>query len=146
MPALTTAAACRNADTGVAAAIASGNQAWNGSCAALVNAPSATSTATVDVTAASPPPPGDHTSEASMSVRFVVPVAHTATPSAANSSRPPVNVSSSVRSDPASPEEPDRAMSRNDAIDTSSQPTNSSTTSSDSTSSSTASMNAVIRT
>ena len=140
MPALTTAAACRNADTGVAAAIASGSHAWNGTWAAFVNAPNATSTATVTVT----PEDSAHTGCDSISVRFVVPVAHAATPSAASSSRPPVNVSTRVRSDPASPELPERAMSRNEAMDTSSQEMKSGTTSSESTSSTTANMKAVM--
>jgi hypothetical protein len=38
-PALTMVAECRYADTGVGAAMASGNQKWNGNCALLVNAP-----------------------------------------------------------------------------------------------------------
>ena len=40
MPALTMVAECKYALTGVGAAIAPGNQKWNGNCADLVNAPS----------------------------------------------------------------------------------------------------------
>src|SRR5699024_3371983 len=47
MPAFTTAAACRYALTGVAAAIASGSHEWNGNCADFVIADTATSTASV---------------------------------------------------------------------------------------------------
>lgn len=43
-PALTIVAECRYADTGVGAAIACGNQKWNGNCALLVKMPSSTST------------------------------------------------------------------------------------------------------
>ena len=39
-PALTIVAECRNALTGVGAAIALGNQKWKGNCADFVNAPS----------------------------------------------------------------------------------------------------------
>ena len=39
-PALTMVAECRNADTGVGAAIALGSQKWKGNCALLVNVPS----------------------------------------------------------------------------------------------------------
>ena len=39
MPALTIVAECRYAEAGVGAAIASGSQKWNGTCALLVNAP-----------------------------------------------------------------------------------------------------------
>ena len=74
------------------------------------------------------------------------PVSHTAPPRAARSSRPPVKVSRSVRNEPNSPDEPDLAMSRNDAIETSSHPMKRSMMSSASTRSKTASMNAVIRT
>ena len=38
-PAFTIVAECRKADTGVGAAMAPGNQKWNGNCADLVNAP-----------------------------------------------------------------------------------------------------------
>ena len=46
-PALTTAAACRKAETGVSAAIASGSQKWKGICAAFENAARAMRTATM---------------------------------------------------------------------------------------------------
>ena len=39
-PSFTIVAECRKADTGVGAAIAWGNQKWNGNCALLVSAPS----------------------------------------------------------------------------------------------------------
>jgi hypothetical protein len=41
-PAFTMVAECRNADTGVGAAIACGSQKWNGNCALLVKAPRST--------------------------------------------------------------------------------------------------------
>ncbi len=91
-PALTTAAACRNAETGVAAAMASGSQKWNGNCAALVKAENAISSATTTVMRLSP-----HTSEARMSCRRVVPVCADATAKPANSVRPPKKVRIRVR-------------------------------------------------
>ena len=44
MPALTIAAACRYALTGVGAAIAPGSQKWNGTMADLLSAPISSST------------------------------------------------------------------------------------------------------
>ena len=138
-PALTTAAACRNADTGVAAAMASGSQKWNGNCAALVNAENAISRATTTVTLLSP-----HTSAAKMSVSRVVPAWMEATARPAKSVRPPKKVRIRVRYEPASPDEPERAISMNDAMETSSQAMKSSTASSASTSNSTDSVKAVM--
>ena len=44
LPAFTIVAECKYALTGVGAAMACGNQKWNGNCADLVNAPNSTST------------------------------------------------------------------------------------------------------
>ena len=91
-PALTTAAACRKADTGVAAAMASGSQKWKGNCAALVNAENAINIATTTVTRLSP-----HTSEARIASRRVVPVCTAATARPASRVRPPKKVRIRVR-------------------------------------------------
>ena len=92
-PAFTTAAACRKAETGVAAAIASGSQKWKGNCAALVKPETATRMATVVVRLGF----SCQMSAASTSVRRVEPVLIDATANAANSVNPPKNVRISVR-------------------------------------------------
>ena len=51
-PAFTIAAECRNADTGVGAAIAPGSQKWNGAIADLVSAPRTSSTTAVAIAGA----------------------------------------------------------------------------------------------
>ena len=55
MPALTIAAACRYALTGVGAAMAPGSQKWKGKIADLLSAPTSSSTI---ATLSSPSPPG----------------------------------------------------------------------------------------
>ena len=121
--------------------MASGSQKWKGSWAALVNAETAMSTPSVPVR------PGRcaHTSEARMPDRLVVPAAVAETARAVSRVSPPKKVRIRVRMEPASPPEPERAMSMNEAMETSSQPTKSTVTSSASTSRTTASVNAVIR-
>ena len=119
--------------------MASGSQKWNGNCAALVNAENAMSSATTTVTRLSP-----HTSAAKMPARRVVPAWMAATARPAKSVRPPKNVRIRVRYEPASPDEPERAISMNDAMETSSQAMKSSTASSASTSNSTDSVKAVM--
>ncbi len=94
IPALTTAAACRYALTGVAAAIASGSQKWNGNWADLVNAATATATAI----AAVKPGSVDHTSCARASEMEVVSVRNHMATSAPSSTRPPTTVTVRVRS------------------------------------------------
>ena len=117
MPALTTAAACRYALTGVMAAMASGSQKWNGNWADLVNAATATATAIAAVN----PESVAHTSWPRICEIEVVPVrSHIATTAASRTS-PPTNVSTSVRSADEYAFRPELAMSANDASDVSSQ-------------------------
>ena len=124
----------------MAAAIASGSQKWKGSCADLVNAETATSTATGTVSSGR----CDQKSLARISCRLVVPAAVAATDTAASRVSPPMNVRMRVRTEPASPPEPERAMSMKDASDTSSQARNRITTSSARTRSRIDSVNAVM--
>ena len=123
MPALTTAAACRYALTGVAAAIASGSQKWNGHWAALVIAATATSTPTTAVNVGSV----CQTSLARISDSRVVPVRTDIATIAESSTRPPKNVTSSVRTADGYAERPALAMSAKDASEVSSQQTKSAT-------------------
>ena len=140
MPAFTTAAAWRYALTGVAAAMASGSQKWNGNCADLVNAATASATATAAVN------PGSvyQTSWDRASEIEVVPVRiHMAT-SAPSSTSPPTTVTVSVRKAEAYAGRPELAISANDASDVSSQHTYSSTMESVSTSPSIETVNSVM--
>ena len=79
------------------------------------------------------PSPGAHTSEASTSETDVVPRRHTISDTAVSSESPPRKVISRVRMEAAWPAPPLRAISRNDAMEVSSQVMNSSTRSSAST-------------
>ena len=81
-----------------------------------------------------------------MSERLVVPVVITPMARPASRNRPPMKVSRRVRMEPASPPEPERAMRKNEARETSSQPMNSRATSSARTSRRTASMKEVMST
>ena len=81
-----------------------------------------------------------------MSSMCVVPAAVAAIASAVSKVSPPMKVRINVRWEPASPPEPERAMSMNDARETSSHATKSNTTSLANTSRRMDSMNAVIRT
>ena len=74
----------------------------------------------------------------------VEPVVTAAMPNAVNSVRPPMNVRIKVRCEPASPPEPERAMSMKEAKETSSQARNRTTTSLARTSNKMDSVNAVI--
>ena len=98
------------------------------------------STATVAVSPGFPA----HTSLARIPCRFVVPAWVAAIATAVSSVRPPTKVSTSVRIEPASPLDPERAMSMNDASDTSSHARNSRMTSSARTSSRIDNVNAVM--
>ena len=113
----------------MAAAIASGSHTWKGNWADLVQAAKATSRAIRVVK----PSPGAHTSEASTSETDVVPRRHTISDTAVSSESPPRKVISRVRMEAAWPAPPLRAISRNDAMEVSSQVMNSSTRSSAST-------------
>ena len=137
-PAFTTAAACRNADTGVAAAIASGNQKWKGNWADFVNAATANNTAKV----VARPGRSTQNSDCKISCKSVVPAAVAVIAVAAKRDKPPVNVNTNVRIAPASPPEPARAIKKKEPIETNSQAINSTTMSLASTSNNTASMNA----
>ncbi len=110
MPALTMAAACRYAETGVIATIESGNHAWNGNWADLVNAATATRTATSVVS----PDCAPHTSCVRTALIRVVPVATIMTVTAASSTSPPATVTSNVRIAGSRAPSPERAMSRNE--------------------------------
>src|SRR5699024_8899078 len=121
-------------------AMASGSQKWKGNWADLVNAATATSTATVTVK----PVSVAHTSWPSASEIDVVPVrSHTAT-TAASSTRPPTKVRRSVRRAAGYAGRPEMAMSGDDAGDVSSQHTNSSRSESVSTSPSIETVNRVM--
>ena len=105
------------------AAIASGSQTWNGNCADLVNAASATSVATVAVNVGS----DCQTGWAKISLSTVVPVIFQVSATAISRKIPPMKVMSSVRMDAASPDCPALAMSRKEAREVSSHAMNSTT-------------------
>ena len=117
IPALTTAAACRYALTGVMAAIASGSQKWNGNCADLVNAATATQTAIAAVN----PGSVDHTLWTRAPEIEVAPVRSQMATTAASNASPPTKVTARVRSADEYALRPELAMSANDASDVSSQ-------------------------
>src|SRR5699024_8141985 len=120
--------------------MASGSQKWKGNWADLVNAATATSTATVTVK----PVSVAHTSWPSASEIDVVPVASQPATTAASSTRPATKVSRRVRRAAGYAGRPELAMSANDASDVSSQHTNSSRSESVSTSPSIETVNRVM--
>src|SRR5690606_18075990 len=123
MPALTMVAACRYALTGVMATIAPGSQEWNGSCADLVNAASATRTATGTANPESEISSG----WATIVSRSEVPVATMMRTTATSNPTPPPAVTSSARLAGAAECGPVPPMRKKDEIAVSSQNTNSST-------------------
>ena len=125
----------------MAAAIASGSQKWNGNCADLVNADAAINTATAAVTPGRCVHPGD----ARISDTVVDPVTVAAIPNPVSRVNPPTKVRIKVRCEPASPPEPERAISIKEAKETSSQARNKTTTSLAKTSNKMDSVNAVIK-
>src|SRR5699024_5633695 len=122
--------------------MASGSQKWKGNWADLVNAATATSTATVTVK----PVSVAHTSWPSAPETHldVVPVRSQTATTAASSTRPPTKVSRRVRRAAGYAGRPELAMSANDASDVSSQHTNSSRSESVSTSPSIETVNRVM--
>ena len=141
MPALTIAAACRYAETGVMATIESGSHAWNGNWADLVNTAPARSSATGMAN-----PGWAQESETRTSVMRVVPVPTHMTTTAARRLRPPAAVTRRVRIAGSRASLPDRAMRKNEQRVVASQATNISTRSSARTRSSIAAAKPVINT
>lgn len=139
MPALTMAAACRYAETGEMATIESGSHAWNGNWADLVNAATASRTATVVVKPAS-----DHASEASTPDSEAVPVRTAMRATPASRARPPPTVTSRVRMAGSRPWSPERPMRKKEAKEVNSHATKRTTTLSARTSSSMEAAKAVI--